>query len=100
MIMIYMGLILYSVSLWITFAFPNVKHMLTRRNVLLANPVNQDCSSFRGDITEEEAFLWFDEAYVYVRGGSGGVGASTFKYGKSRQHAAVILVKTIIFCSF
>jgi len=59
------------------------------RSTFFANPVNQDGSSFRGDITEEEAFLWFDEAFVYVRGGSGGAGASTFKYGKSRQHAAV-----------
>ena len=55
---------------------------------ILANPVTSDGSNYRGDITEEEAFLWFDEAMVYVRGGSGGAGATTFKYGKGRQHNA------------
>ena len=29
-----------------------------------ANPINSDGSKYRGDITEEEAFLWFDEAMV------------------------------------
>jgi hypothetical protein len=31
---------------------------------LNANPINADGSKYRGDITEEEAFLWFDEAMV------------------------------------
>ena len=39
-----------------------------------ANPVTSDGSNIRGDITEEEAFQWFDEAFVYVRAGSGGAG--------------------------
>ena len=31
---------------------------------LYANPINSEGSKYRGDITEEEAFLWFDEAMV------------------------------------
>ena len=53
-----------------------------------ANPITQSGSNYRGDITEEEAFLWFDEAKIYVKAGSGGAGASTFKFGKARQHVA------------
>ena len=34
---------------------------------LRANPINSDGSKYRGDITEEEAFLWFDEAMVSYR---------------------------------
>lgn len=56
--------------------------------VLHANPITREGSNYRGDISEEEAFQWFDEAHVYVRGGSGGAGAATFKFGKNRQHAA------------
>jgi hypothetical protein len=45
---------------------------ISGRNVLImANPVNADGNQIRGDITEDEAFLWFDEALIYVRGGSG-----------------------------
>ena len=33
---------------------------------IYANPINSDGSKYRGDITEEEAFLWFDEAMVSV----------------------------------
>ena len=40
-----------------------------------------------GDVTAEESLRWFDEAVVYVRAGSGGAGATTFKFGKARQHA-------------
>ena len=29
-----------------------------------ANPITSDGSKYRSDITEEEAFLWFDEAMV------------------------------------
>lgn len=39
--------------------------------LLHANPINADGNNYRGDITEDEAFLWFDEALIYVRGGSG-----------------------------
>ena len=31
---------------------------------IFANPINSEGSKYRGDITEEEAFLWFDEAMV------------------------------------
>lgn len=55
---------------------------------LFANPITSDGSNYRGDITEEEAFLWFDEALIYVRGGSGGAGSSAVKFGKGRQHTA------------
>ena len=37
-----------------------------RQSSLYANPINSDGSKYRGDITEEEAFLWFDEAMVSV----------------------------------
>lgn len=52
-----------------------------------ANPVTSDGSSYQ-DITEQEAFLWFDEAYIHVRAGSGGAGSSAVKFGKARQHVA------------
>lgn len=34
---------------------------------IFANPINSEGSKYRGDITEEEAFLWFDEAMVSRR---------------------------------
>lgn len=55
---------------------------------LSANPVTAEGSNLRGDITESEAFLWFDEAFVHVRAGSGGAGSSAVKFGKARQHVA------------
>ena len=46
--------------------------LLYHKQLLLhANPINADGNNYRGDITEDEAFLWFDEALIYVRGGSG-----------------------------
>lgn len=51
-----------------------------------ANPINADGSNYRSGITEGEAFEWFDEATIYVRGGSGGSGSNTFRFGRSRQH--------------
>ena len=53
-----------------------------------ANPVSMDGSNYRSDITEAEAFQWFDEAYVHVRAGSGGSGSNAMKFGKHRQHVA------------
>ena len=35
-----------------------------RSTPIFANPINSEGSKYRGDITEEEAFLWFDEAMV------------------------------------
>lgn len=55
---------------------------------MLANPITSDGSNLRGDVTESEAFLWFDEALIHVRAGSGGAGSSAVKFGKSRQHIA------------
>jgi GTP-binding protein len=55
---------------------------------LHANPITSDGNNYRGDITEEEAFLWFDEAQIHVRAGSGGPGSNAVKFGKSRQHIA------------
>jgi GTP-binding protein len=54
-----------------------------------ANPVNSEGSNLRGDITEMDAFQWFDEAMIHVRAGSGGPGSSAVKFGKARQHIGV-----------
>lgn len=63
---------------------------VARKNAQLrmANPVTSEGSNYRGDITEQEAFLWFDEAFVHVRAGSGGAGSNAVKFGKARQHMA------------
>jgi len=52
---------------------------------LRANPITSDGSNYGTSVTEEEAFQWFDEALLFVKGGSGGAGATTFKLGKDRQ---------------
>lgn len=52
---------------------------------LMANPVTADGSKYR-DVTEDDAFLWFDEAMLFVRAGSGGAGSNAMKFGKARQH--------------
>lgn len=62
---------------------PAIKHITTHR---LANPVNADGSNYHRVANEEEAFLWFDEAILNLRAGSGGTGSNTHRYGKSRQH--------------
>jgi len=67
-----------------TTAFPS----WTRSSTLCANPVTSDGTKYRGDITEAEAFQYFDEALLFVRGGSGGAGSNAFKFGKARQHVA------------
>jgi hypothetical protein len=69
-----------------SFSCSNMKYKSP--TVLHANPINADGSKYRGDITEEEAFLWFDEAMVFVKAGSGGAGSSAVKFGKARQHVA------------
>jgi len=48
-----------------------------------ANPVTADGSKYR-DVTEDDAFLWFDEAMLFVRAGSGGAGSNAMKFGKAR----------------
>ena len=66
----------------------NHKILSTHNYELHANPITQDGSNYRDDITEEQAFIWFDEAEVFVKGGSGGPGAATYKFGKGRVHVA------------
>ena len=56
---------------------------------LRANPINNEGSNYRSDITEQEAFQWFDEALVHVRAGSGGAGSNAKKFGNRRQHIGV-----------
>ena len=58
------------------------------RSALRANPVTSGGSNLRGDVTEQEAFLWFDEAMIHVKAGSGGAGSNAVKFGKARQHIA------------
>lgn len=53
---------------------------------LHANPVTSEGNKYGGDISEDEAFLWFDEALVHVRAGTGGPGSNTYKYGLHKQH--------------
>ena len=61
----------------------------TRGPILKANPINNEGSNYRSDITEQEAFQWFDEAFVHVRAGSGGHGSNAKKFGNRRQHIGV-----------
>lgn len=56
---------------------------------LKANPINNEGSNYRSDITEQEAFQWFDEAFIHVRAGSGGHGSNAKKFGNRRQHIGV-----------
>ncbi len=56
---------------------------------LRANPINNEGSNYRSDITEQEAFQWFDEAFIHVRAGSGGHGSNAKKFGNRRQHIGV-----------
>ena len=53
---------------------------------IYANPVTNEGSHYGKYTDEEDAFLWFDEAMFYVRGGSGGAGSSAVKFGQGRQH--------------
>jgi GTP-binding protein len=46
-----------------------------------ANP-----DSYRDTFDKNVALYCFDEAVIYVRGGSGGHGSNSFKFGKGRQH--------------
>lgn len=50
---------------------------------MFANPITQEGNHI--DASEEKAFQWFDEALLFCRAGSGGAGASTYKFGKDRQ---------------
>jgi len=71
---------------WVSHCFNLPASFLVRHGPLHANPVNCDGSNYRSGITEEQAFEWFDEAIIYAKGGSGGAGSNTFRYGKARQH--------------
>jgi GTP-binding protein len=63
-----------------------VHHKLLNKPILFANPITEDGNSYGRFIDEEDAFLWFDEALLYVRAGSGGTGSSAVKFGPGRQH--------------
>lgn len=56
--------------------------------VLMANPVTSEGTKYRSGTTEADVFQFFDEAFLHVRGGSGGAGSSASKFGKGRQHVA------------
>lgn len=71
-------LILGSVN---TFLLKNVLLRTTRSLAIAANP-----DSFRSTFDNNIAFYCFDEAIIHVRGGSGGHGSNSFKFGKGRQH--------------
>ena len=60
-------LTIYASSSIIANALSTVQSHTTwikRSTAIFANPINSEGSKYRGDITEEEAFLWFDEAMV------------------------------------
>ena len=72
MIVIYSILLLsiYSSLSFIACALTTVQRHATwikQPTAIFANPINSEGSKYRGDITEEEAFLWFDEAMVSRR---------------------------------
>jgi GTP-binding protein len=81
-LILYIGLVPLSINSYTASRY-NKYH-----SSLYANPVTAESNNLRGDITEKEAFLWFDEALVYVRAGSGGSGSNAVKFGKARQHVA------------
>ena len=67
-IVIQLLVLLATVSVSIK-AFTSIRGFATSirdSTAIYANPINSDGSKYRGDITEEEAFLWFDEAMVSV----------------------------------
>lgn len=83
-LLVYVGLIPLGIKSFLCGGRGRLKY----NYILNANPVTAESNNLRGDITEKEAFLWFDEALVYVRAGSGGSGSNAVKFGKARQHVA------------
>lgn len=71
-----------------TFSIQKTINCVTKRTnlVLYANPVTSDGSNYGKYTSEEDAFLWFDEAMFYVRGGSGGAGSNAVRFGTNHQH--------------
>lgn len=63
------------------------KYPRQRKLILQANPSTAEGSKYL-DVTDREAFQWFDEAMIHVRAGSGGHGSTAVKFGKGRQHIA------------
>jgi hypothetical protein len=77
-------------ALLLGYAFAFFSHRTVSRcgsewSCFRANPITSDGSNYGTSVTEDEAFQWFDEALLFVKGGSGGTGATTFKLGKDRQ---------------
>jgi GTP-binding protein len=62
--------------------------VLSRTSHNYANPVTADSNNLGHDIPPEVAHLWFDEAYLTVKGGSGAAGSTAYRYGKNRQRIA------------
>eukprot|EP01041_Mallomonas_annulata_P003649 gene3650-7276_t len=70
-----------------SFAFWDTTQKLKSRGSLWSTSLQSESAAVTLDINDEEAFQWFDEALVFVKAGSGGTGANTFKFGKGRQHS-------------
>jgi GTP-binding protein len=71
----------------IAFVIPTFR-IATRASRTCANPVTAESNNLGHDIPPEVAHLWFDEAHLSVKGGSGGAGASAYRFGKNRQRIA------------
>jgi GTPase involved in cell partitioning and DNA repair len=69
-----------------------IKTQRQTNHVVFANPVNADGNRYRGLATEEEAFMWFDEAVLRICAGTGGEGSNSFKFGKMGQRLGTILL--------
>jgi GTP-binding protein len=90
MIIVFTALLLWHTTSSLAFVSNRITSINLNVGTLFANPVTSGGSKYSADITEEDAFLWFDEAIIYVRGGSGGSGSNAYKFGKGRQHTAPI----------
>lgn len=62
------------------------KYFMTKTKISVSTINLQDASSRKTQLNT--AFDCIDEVVIFVRGGSGGPGATTFKFGKGRQHCA------------
>ena len=79
----------YNVYSYSHISFCCLKHYLNEYTLptSIAFPMRTHLFSKISNVAEEEALKWFDEAIVFVRAGSGGAGATAFKFGKGRQHS-------------
>jgi hypothetical protein len=77
----------------------HIKTQLHKNHVVFANPVNADGNRYRGLATEEEAFMWFDEAVLRIRAGTGGEGSNAFRFGKIGQRLGISCFFFLIFAT-